>query len=193
MTHIRNLDGIIGAGGLVAGERPEVDLSSDLARELRATAEAAPGEPVSGFVPWYLSPDATVWRELRDGAADPRWSTAARALAPADLVVLVSTVNALGSDSPVVAADGDAAGTYTRFATDSDQVHRMLSRLHKTDDARDAEVLVKDTVPFDAVQLIGVANDPQRDRVRRLLQQAGLSTRVSVYPPWFLPSGYEAI
>ncbi len=187
VTHIRNLGGVVGAGGLVAGERPEVDLSSELARELRATAELAPGESASEFVPWYLSPDATVWNQLREGATEPRWSAAARTVAPSDLVVLVSTVRDLASVGPVVVADGDAAGTYTRFATDSDQVQRMLSRLHNTDDALGAEVLAKGSVPFEAVQLIGVANDPQRDRVRALLAEAALKTRVSVYPPWFTP------
>lgn len=182
VTHLRNLEGIVGAGGLVAGERPEVDLTSELGRELRATAEVAAGSPVSEYVPWYVSPDAEVWNELRRGAAEPRWSSAARAAASVDLVVLVSTVRALGN---IVVADGDAAGTYTRFATDTEQSMRMLARLHNTDQARAAEVLVKGSVPFEAVQLIGVANEPQRDRVRALLDAADLRTKVSVYPPWF--------
>lgn len=188
VTHVRNFEGIIGAGGLVAGERPEVDLSSDLARELRATAEVAPGEPVSEYVPWYLSADATVWNELRAGASDPRWSAAARAVAPSDLVVLVSTVRDLTASGTVVVADGDAAGTYTRFAAESDQVLRMLSRLHNAEEALGAELLVKALVPFEAVQVIGVANDPARDRVRSLLTGASITARVSVYPPWFVPS-----
>ena len=70
VTHVRNLELIVGAGGLVAGEESEVDLSSALARELRSTAEVSPGSPVSSHVPWYLSPEASVWDELRRGAAE---------------------------------------------------------------------------------------------------------------------------
>lgn len=188
MTHLRNLEGIVGAGGLVAGEQPEFDFSSPLARELRASATiGAPGDAgssVSAYVPWYLSPEAEVWNELRRGAAEPRWSAAARAVASADLIVLVSTVKALGD---IVVADGDAAGTYTRFAAGSEQALRMLARLHGTEQADTAEVLVKDSVPFEAVQLIGVANEPQRDRVRAILDTAGVRTKVAVYPPWFAP------
>jgi hypothetical protein len=61
----------------------------------------------------------------------------------------------------------------------------MLARLYGTDQAKDAEVLVKGSVSFDAVQLIGVANDPARDRVRGILDAAGVRTKVAVYPPWF--------
>ena len=182
VTHVRNLELIAGAAGLVAGEEPEVDLSSPLARELRSTAEVSSGSPVSSHVPWYLSAEASVWDELRRGAADARWSASARAVASADLVVLVSTVRTLGD---VVVADGDAAGTYTRVAAETDQTGRMLARLYGTDQAKDAEVLVKGSVPFDAVQLIGVANDPARDRVRSILDAAGVRTKVVVYPPWF--------
>jgi hypothetical protein len=96
-------------------------------------------------------------------------------------------VKALGdlADGDIVVADGDAAGTYTRFAGGADPALRMLARLHNSDHALAAEVLVKDSVPFEAVQLIGVANEPQRDRVRALLDAAGVRTKVAVYPPWF--------
>jgi hypothetical protein len=190
VTHVRNLAGILGAGGILAGELPEVDLSSPLARELRATATVeALGAAVSAFVPWYLTPDAEVWNELRRGAAEARWSAAARGAASTDLVVLVSTVGSLAavacSADALVVTDGDAAGTFTRFGAGPGGAVRMLARLHNTEQAAAAEVLVPDAVPLEAVQLIGVANEPQRDRVRALLARAGATTRVAVYPPWF--------
>jgi hypothetical protein len=177
VTHIGNLERILASGELLADARPPVDVSSDLSRELRATAEAAPGEPVSGYVPFYLDPQATLWLELRDGSADPRWSAAAREASSADFVFLITTVATLGPD--VVIADGDAASTYTRFAA-GDDVDRMLERLHDTDVRPDAEALAKGSVPWNAVQLIGVANEKVRDRVRAIT-----TTKVAVYPPWF--------
>ena len=34
-------------------------------------------------------------------------------------------------------------------------------------------------------RVLRVANEPQRDRVRALLDAAGVRTKVAVYPPWF--------
>ena len=183
VTHVRNLEHILETGGLVAGTTPAIDLSSELTRELRSTAEVSPGESVADYVPFYLSPVATLWEELRRGAAEPRWSPAARTAASTDFVLLVTTVRALGD---AVIADGDAAGSYTRFATTPDSVEGMLGRLHGTDAALDAEALVKGSFDFAEVTLIGVANDPARARVKTMLDDANFATKVAVYPPWFM-------
>lgn len=183
VTHLRNLPAILESGALVAGAEPVVDVSSDLARELRATAEVAPGSPVDRFVAFSLAPDSDTWAQLRGGAAEPRWSAAARASVPADFVVLVSTVAALGPDA--VIADGDAAGTYTRFASGA-EAERMLVRLHDDPEARAAaEALAPDRVELSAIQLIGVAHEPARDDVRGMLAGSPFRPKVAVYPPWF--------
>ncbi|MEQ1737738.1 MAG: DarT ssDNA thymidine ADP-ribosyltransferase family protein [Rhodoglobus sp.] len=193
VTHVRNLERIVDSGAVLASAHDSpaplaIDLSSPLARELRATAEVtldSGGRSVAAFVPWYLSADASVWQELRRGAAEPRWSGAARAAASVDFVVLVSTVRALAAQGSFVVADGDAAATFTRFASNEEQAMRMLARLHNTEQVLDAELLVPNSVPFAAVQLIGAANEPQRDRVRGLLDAASVRTKVMVHPPWF--------
>ena len=187
VTHIDNLPGILDAGGLVADTRPAVDVSSPLARELRATAEAMPGIAVSEYVPFYLAPDATVWESLRSATPDPRWSPAALAANPLEFIFLISTARTLADDS--VIADGDAAGTYTRFAGTAEDRDGMLRRLHNDEDAKlAAEALVKGSFAFDDVHLVGVANEPLRDRVKQLLDDASFSPRVVVYPPWFQPA-----
>lgn len=180
VTHIRNLERIV-EQGLIADATPVVDLSTGLTRELRRSAEIAPGDSVADRVPFYLSPAATLWEQLREGAEDEtRWSAAARAAASSDFVFLVSTVAALGPET--VITDGDAAGSLTRFAS-GDAVIRMLERLHDTEQTAEAEALAAGPVPFSAVQLIGVANDRVRERVKPLT-----SARVAVYPPWFQPT-----
>jgi hypothetical protein len=184
VTHIRNLENILETGELRADATPTVDVSSALTRELRSTAEVAPGEQVAGYVPFYLSPDATLWQQLRGGAGDEtRWSAGARAAASGDFVFLVSTAKALGEVGAL--ADGDAAATMTRFASGDDS-GRMLVRLHDEARLQDAEALAKESFAFDDVQLIGVANDPMRLRVKEMLDGANFSTKVAVYPPWFL-------
>ena len=184
VTHIDNLPGILDAGGLVADSRPVVDVSSPLTRELRATATAVPGVAVSEYVPFYLAPDATVWESLRTSTPDPRWSEAGLEANPLDFIFLISTARTLADDS--VIADGDAAGTYTRFAGTDEERDLMLRRLYRDEDAKlGAEALVKGSFAFDEVHLVGVANDPARDRVKKLLDDAQFSPRVVVYPPWF--------
>lgn len=158
-------------------------LASELGRELRDSADVA-GRPASAFVPFSLEPAGGPWEQVRQGAIGPQWADAARRSVPADFVVLVSTLARVGED--VIVADGDASGSLTRLARTPDDLRRMLGRLRDDSDARSAaEVLVPGQVPFEAIQLIGVANDPAKERVRALLAQHGLSTRVAVYPPWF--------
>lgn len=158
-------------------------LASDLGRELRASAEVA-GRPATAFVAFSLTPDGGAWGQLRRGASEPHWADRARHRTPADFVVLVSTLARVGEDA--VLADGDASGSTTRVAYTAEDVRRMLGRLRDDPSARDAaEVLVPGEVPFDAIQLIGVANDPAKERVRAILAGRGASTRVAVYPPWF--------
>ncbi len=90
--------------------------------------------------------------------------------------------------SDVFVTDGDAAGTYTRFFTD-DALQRAVERAHDSETiGLGAEVLAGGVVDFASIQLIGVANDPARDRVRELVVAAGFATKVAVYPPWFQPT-----
>jgi hypothetical protein len=196
VTHIRNLESIVSAGALAVDATPAVDVSSELTRELRMSAEVSPSASagldgagrhasVAEYVPFYLAPDAVLWEDLRGGAVDEtRWSDAARKATPFDFVFLVSTVAALGDDA--VIADGDAAATFTRFST-GDGIQRTIEKLHDNEDARrNAEALAKHSFPFASVQLIGVANDRVRDRVRDLL--GAPAPKVAVYPPWFQPA-----
>ena len=202
LTHVRNLEQILEIGQLrsaqsavaepsagVAAWLPAIDLSSQLTRELRATAEVRPGLSVSQCVPFFLSPNAELWNELRSGLVEStRWSDAARAATSTDFVMLVTTIGALGADA--VIADDDAAGTFTRFSGPPDDRTRLLSRLSPEQLLR-AEVLAPGTVELSRVQLIGVANDPMRERVRGMLVAVALGRsdtmqlKVAVYPPWF--------
>lgn len=180
---ITELTSVLDGGAITPQNALVHSLASELGRELRDSADVA-GRPASAFVPFSLDPAGGAWEQVRHGATGPQWADAARRSVPADFVVLVSTLARVGEE--VVVADGDASGSLTRLARTTDDIRRMLGRLRDDPDARSsAEVLVPDAVPFEAIQLIGVANDPAKDRVRALLTGHGLTTRVAVYPPWF--------
>lgn len=185
VTHIRNLAAILSSGELSAGATPAVDVSSDVTRELRRTAEVSHGVSVADHVPFYLSPDASPWQELREGAAGVHWSAAARAASASDFVILVAALGGVSDET--VLADGDAARSLTRFAVGRDALTRMMHRVLADEQSIfDAEALVPDRVPFDAIAVIGVANTRVRDQVREALAASPFSPKVAVHPPWFI-------
>ena len=205
LTHINNLAGILASGGLLAdvseawAARPAVDISSAANREKRrATGIAGVEEStVAHFVPFFLSPNATIWDSILTGTEDPRLSRDALFAENFDFVILVSTVKKAleaqaGAAEPtlgmIAVTDGDAAGTLTRFGATPETSDRVLRRLRaqKDDSALlEAELLVEDAFPFELVTIVAVANDKVRDVVRGILASSGHRPKVAVYPPWF--------
>jgi hypothetical protein len=207
LTHIRNLPSILSERALLGSTEPEVGLSDAAMREERAVV-TVPGVTIPGtdgfpgheaslstYVPFFLSPDAPQWRSVRDRDEHPRVAKAARVWDPADFVFLVSTVrDVVGSELPFVVADGNAEGAATRFASARDDAERMLRRLHTDHEGAgllEAELLVPDRFPLEAVTLIGVCNDKVRAAVREVIAgsvagAAGFAPKVAVYPPWFI-------
>lgn len=207
LTHLRNLESILSSGCLLADSGNPgqvVDISSAGNREERRSAlidTAAAGaavvgtagvgttvvgtEKVADFVPFFVTPDSALWQGIRSSTPDPRLSPEVRGFVPAEFVVLVTTVGKAGRENSVVAV-GDAADAGTRFATTPEQAARELGRMRDDEDvvAR-AEFLVRERLPFDAVTLIGVANDKARNEVREILGASDYETKVSIYPPWF--------
>lgn len=202
LTHLDNLARILGAGALLAdagdpAAAPVVDLSAPAAREYRRAARVGEGEAtLAGYVPFFLSVDAHLWTSIRDGEPDPRLAPmpAGGSRAAADFVLLVSSAGqALGAravvEDQVVAATSDASLPGAELAVGWPEAERVLRRIAVDDEGlASGEFLVKGEVPLERIQLIAVANDRVRDRVRAALSAVGAKTRVAVYPPWFQPS-----
>jgi hypothetical protein len=206
VTHVRNLPNILASGALFADEsvawteRPTIDVSSSDTRAVRrATPVAGSGDAtVAHFVPFFLSPNASLWQSIRSNVADPRLSRDIIDSDAADYVILVSTVKnvteAAPADSaramPFVVADGDAGHVLTRFATTREDAERSLRRLRVDQDSdspaiAQAELLVEDSFPFESVTLVGVAHDKARSAVKKILAESEFAPKVAVYPPWF--------
>lgn len=198
VTHVSNLAGILRAGAVFAdssagwSDRPTVDMSSRDNRELRRSTTVTADASVAAYVPFYLSPDATLWQAVRAGSSDPRLSATARRLPASEFVLLVSTVKkvAAGKDATgdIVVTDRDAADPRVRLATSVEDYERLLRRLiadRDSDAMLGAEFLVRDAVPLASISLIGVANDKAREAVREILEFSDFQPRVAVHPPWF--------
>ncbi|TFC01688.1 DUF4433 domain-containing protein [Cryobacterium adonitolivorans] len=208
LTHIRNLPGILATGRLLAdtsadwADRPVVDISSPENRNARRDARVSGADSlaVADHVPFFLSPNALVWENIRAQSLDPRLSDDAHGAAAYDFVILVSTVKkvldaqaaaAAASASHFAVTDGDAAFAATRFGSTADSADRMLQTLRAdldSDAILKAELLVPGEVPFGLITLIGVANDRVRDAVKPILATLSHKPKVAVYPPWFHPT-----
>lgn len=202
LTHLDNLARILGAGAVLADAgdppaAPVIDIAAPAARDYRRAATVENGETtLAGYVPFFLSVDAHFWVAIRDGEVDPRLAPppAGESRAAADFVLLVSSAGqALGAraglEGQVVAATSDASLPGAELAVGWYEVERVLRRMAVDDEGLAAgEFLVKGDVPLERIQLIAVANDRVRDRVRAALSAVGAKTRVAVYPPWFQAS-----
>ncbi len=204
VTHVDNLAGILEAHAIFADAshaweaRPAIDIAAPSTRDTRRhlTVTELGDAPVAEYVPFALTPDASFWSSIRAGEEDTRLSPEVSSHSAADFVVLVSSVKSVregkpqnGSIAPqLVLAETDAADALTRFAATPDEFTRLLSRLRAAPDSAallEAEILVHDSLSFDSVSLIGVANDKVREVVRRMLDDSGYEHRVAVYPPWY--------
>jgi hypothetical protein len=120
VTPLTNLESILLDGELhsvASGFEPELDVAAPLARQLRAHADIGDGRHVDEFVPFSVSPDNERWVELRQGAEQPHWSAAARALTAADYAVLVAVGRDLGPDLIAFAATPPRRARASRSAT----------------------------------------------------------------------------
>lgn len=184
-THLRNLESILLDGELRAigsGLTPDVDPVAPIVRDLRSRASAA-GRSVADYVPFALSPDADRWEELRGGGGGAQWAPVAATTAAADFAILVAVGKDLGPD--LVVADGDAGAPATAF-TAGDAARGVAQAARRDPELRTAEVLVPGPLPLAAVDLIAVANEPTRGRVRGMFADVeGIAPRVVVHPPWF--------
>ncbi|WP_166870696.1 DarT ssDNA thymidine ADP-ribosyltransferase family protein [Salinibacterium sp. ZJ450] len=193
VTHISNLAGIVQNGCLTAdasesiAARPVVDISSAETREARRAAQVTGivdgDDSVANYVPFFVTPDAALWLDMRSDAIDPRLAADTRNRSASEFLVLVSTVEKAEPTSTVIAR-GDAADPRTELATTPAARARELRNMIDDDDAlADAELLVREQFPFESITLIGVANEKVRDEVRGILRAKG--PKVAVYPPWF--------
>ncbi|PPH15437.1 hypothetical protein C5C36_01750 [Rathayibacter sp. AY1G1] len=190
VTHLDNLEAIVAAGAILADqqlqERPAIDVSAETTREHRRAVQVKDGVSVAGFVPFFLSPDAALWADLRGERVAPHWSPSAHETTASQYVVLVGSL----ASAPVL-SDGDASHVLTRF-TEGDALVRTFARLLVDEPAlRSAEALVPERFPLEGVATVGVASVAARNRVKALFEGIDASPRVAVYPPWFHPVAEE--
>ena len=127
VTHISNLAGVLSSGALLADAsrawegRPAVDISAAETRESRRSilVSGQGSLSVAKYVPFFLSPDATVWDSIRAHTDDPRLALDAHGAAPFDFVILVSTVKKAIDAQAAAATDAAEPAAADSAAADS--------------------------------------------------------------------------
>ncbi len=192
VTHLSNLESILHDGAIKAGAKPDLDLLRPEDREIRGTMEIVPGEPLGNFVPFALSPDAAWWEEIRTGAAQARWSPAARKAALTEFVVLVGTIGAIGPE--IVFSDRDVTHVLARIGVGVSAGSALTRRTMSDDpDLLQPEVFAPGSYPLSDVVLIGLPNEPVKSKVKDMIREVrGAAPKLAVYPPWFQSSELEA-
>ena len=195
LTHIDNLAAILTSKAILsdgAGAKPALDISSPHAREARRMITVDDeGHAVADYVPFFLSPTSAAWGSIRTATIDPRLNGTPN---PTEFVLLVTSLGEVGKAKPgpseFVVSDRDATHPLARFATTRDGADRFLRTLNADLDSSqllEAELLVADSLPFDLISVVTVANDRARNRVKELMRGTGFSARVAIHPPWFSP------
>lgn len=200
ITHIRNLPGILEAGCLWSDLRlkesqPEVIIGFDHIKQRRLErigVTCHSGTKVGEYVPFYFCPRSVmlfvIYRRHHD--------LAYRGGQP-DILHLVSTVETaveLAGDRPWAYSDGNASAGYTGFYNQLERIDDFVNwqavrATNWSDPAikekKQAEFLVYDFLPWEAIEEIGVFDSEVADRVTRILEGAAHRPEIRVRRDWY--------
>lgn len=195
ITHVKNLPGIIAAGGLhsdavIAAQNPaNIGHSHIKLRRLKELRVACCGNRFVGeFVPFYFCPRSPMLHAINQGRVE-----GAPAGCQNDIVHLVTTLDAAmktGRDwvfSDATAASYCLPGFYRDIAR-LDQLDWALIRSNSwggNAGKKQAEFLVADYFPWATISRIGCLNEATAARVREVLPTGGQHPQVAVQPSWY--------
>jgi len=200
ITHLRNLRGIIAAGGLhchghlCAWGTQYASIAHRSIQDRRAETRVpcGPGGNLHDYVPLYFAPRSPMLYAISRGSVEG-YSEGQQ-----PVVHLVTTAQAIAAAGcGFVFTDGHAVVGVTGFYDDLGRLGAIDWPLmqqtywHDTDDDNDrkrrrqAEFLVHQAVPWGLMTEIGVLDEGVQRVVTKELRQLGYGPRVSVRPEWY--------
>jgi hypothetical protein len=198
-THIDNLDAvflhralccdsIVQASGTLARETADLEM-----KERRRNVEVPVGGVLADYVPFYFAPLSPMMLNLATGRI-PGYEQGQTPF----VFVVVDVDDVIRSGAACVATDGHPVSPFTSFLNDreaiEDGVDWDLMRetyWNDTDDdgdrmrRRQAEFLVRDTLPIAAILGLGVRTDTMKGAVESKATAAGLQVQVLVRPGFY--------
>jgi hypothetical protein len=199
ITHGKNLAAIVAAGGLRSdrrmstggGEHVVIGFDHIKRRRLETIQVSChPGSMVGDFVPFYFCPRSPMLYVIERRNADLRYAGGQRGII--HLVTSVEAAVAIGR--PYAFTATNAGAEYTTFHSDVDRLGEVLDwEAINADDWRDpgvkerkqAEFLVRDELPWEAVTAVGTFDTATRARAEEILKTAAHRPPVTVQRSWY--------
>ncbi len=200
ITHIANLASILAAGGLgcKAGmaNKQHVDVSHYDLQERRRRREVtcAPGGNLHDYVPFYFAPRSPMLYALYRG------NVAGYDGGQTPLVYLVSSVQEVTSQGlPFVFTDGHPIMAFSKFYAEVEALDRIAwdvmvgtywndtAEFPNRKQLKQAEFLVHQTFPWQAIELLAVRSSTAKTQVERVLSTAPqrFTKPVHLMPGWY--------
>lgn len=200
ITHLRNLPGIIQAGGLWCDQ---IVMQRSLAyvsiahqhiknRRTQKTVTCAPGGRLADYVPFYFAPRSPMLYVINRGGVQG-YTEGQR-----PILHLVSSAEAVrAAGLPFAFTDGHAEMDISRFFTDLRDLNKidwniMTSQYWNDTNLdgdrkrrRQAEFLVHQFLPLSLIERIGVINQKMRSQVSALFSASAQKPLITIEPAWY--------
>jgi hypothetical protein len=178
------------AGNRILAEAGDPDIKD---RRRNRLVPVPPFGTVSSYVPFYFAPRSPMMYKISLGQVQ------GYTLGQDPLIYLVSSIERLQQHGlEIVVTDGNASNTPTKFSPEPSHTAEMIDwplmtagYWNNTSDDPDrmrrrmAECLVKDRVPFTAIERIITRTAATAGRVQSVLDAAGVQLPVEVKPDWY--------
>lgn len=202
ITHVDNLPAILRDGGLLSDARVTARGGPDRAigmaaikrRRFELDVPCHPGTKVADYVPFYFCPRSVMLYVIHRGNHPDLSFRGGQDLIlhlEADLHRVVRWAEAYGVRWAFSLSNAGASHTEFRHGIehldelDWDAIFATDFRPPDVKEGKQAEFLVRDFVPFDLVERIGVRQETIRTRVSRELASSGYRTGVDVLASWY--------
>jgi len=152
--------------------------------------ECDPGGTLSDYVPFYFTPYTPMLLNIKTGMGVPKQPLE-------DILILVSSLRHLAKkEIPFVFTDRHAYLKTAQFSSNLADLNRIIwSTLQKRDFKRDdsdkfekyqAEALIHDFFPTDALLGIICYNDSVKDEIAAQAAACGVTVKIVAQPNWYL-------
>ena len=200
ITHIKNLPQIITDGYLFSDKilleqnKTHAIIGMRHIKQRRLTkieVTCHPGTMVGEYVPFYFCPRSVMLYAIYKRHSDLSYMEGQE-----NILHLVTTVEKVLKTNPQKWAysDGNAGAFYTKFYNDITKINKVLNweAIHAQDwrdpaikNAKQAEFLVYEKVPWEVFIAIGVHNKKIAEEVKKIITKSSHHPEVLVKPEWY--------
>jgi hypothetical protein len=196
ITHIENLPGLLARGcdcsaNLAKAEnitKRTISHKDIMDKREQAVIRVPPGGVVADYVPFYFGPKSPMLYAIKQGKVEGYQGQK-------EIVYLVTTAEAVAAQNlPFMFTDGHGIISYVNHYNRLEDLPKLFwdvinapywNNFIDGRCRRQAEFMVKDRVPLELVQGIGVMDEEMRQRVETLVAASAFRPLISVHREWY--------